>query len=281
MGTVEGCANKAKVIQVGAKQFETEALASIDRINEIRLREASGPATPPAEAEAQFAELVLGSKNPITADTLEFLLDPVDIGPLENEADWQRFLAKLRNQYRQFAVMFSNLDQGSLLGAPTVRTTILVLDPLIGQMSAFAQTMTNAPVEFVSERASLAARIENVRNGTQTDAQKRQALKAMRRELAELAAAEKEMNEGVIAQCLKTATLGRQLRGLIQDYDKLSIDNIADGLKEAFALANSLPGLNLRELQGQTTELLDEINQNPDLKKALDDALRGIPDSQR
>ena len=279
LGTVAACANKAKVIQAGAKQFEAEALVSIDKINAIRLREVSSPASTPAEAEAQFAKMILGSKSPITLEKLDFLLDPNDIGPLGNEAKWQQFLAKLRAQYRLFAAIFSNLDQGSLLSAPTVKEAIPVLDPLIGQMSAFAQVVTRAPVKFISERADLAVRIEAVRNNTQTEEQKRQDLSVLRQELVSLAAAEKEMNESVIAQCLKTATLGRELRGLLQDYDKLSIDGISNGLEEAFALANTIPGLNLEELQGQTTEFLDAINKDPELKKALDDALTRIPHS--
>ena len=273
LGCVAGCANKAKVIQVGAKQFEAEALASIDRIDEMRHREVAAPAITPAEADRQFADLVLGSQRPIDANTLEFLLDPNDIGPLQNEPEWQRFLARLRSQYRQFAAIFSNLDQGALLAAPKVKDAIPLLDPLIGQMSAFADIMTKAPVEFVGQRTALAARIEDVRMSGRTETQKRQALAQLRRELVELAAAETQMNEAVIAQCLKTATLGRQLRGLIQDYDKLSVDAIADGLQEAFAFANSLPGVDLQNLQGQTTELLDEINQDPELKTALDRAL--------
>ena len=279
LGTVAACANKAKVIQAGAKQFEAEALASIDKINAMRLREVSSPAPTPAEAEAQFAKNILRSTRPITDGMLDFLLDPNDIGPLGNEPKWQQFLAKLRTQYRQFAAIFSNLDQGSLLSAPAVKEAIPVLDPLIGQMSAFAHVVTRAPVKFVRERVDLAVRIEDVRNNTQTEEQKRRALRALHQELVKLAAAEKEMNAAVIAQCLKTATLGRQLRGLMQDYDKLSIDGIADGLKEAFAVANTISGLNLQELQGQATEFLDAINKEPDLKKALDEALARIPRS--
>lgn len=278
LGTLAACANKAKVIQAGAKQFEAEALASIDKIDEVRLREVSSPAPTPAEAEALFAANVLKSKKPITDKTLDFLLNPNDIGPLGDEAKWRQFLTKLRTQYRLFAAIFANLEQGSLLGTPTVKEAIPALDPLIGQVSAFARVMAKAPVKFVRERADLAGRIEDVRDSNQTEeAQKRQALMALRQELVTLAAAEKELNEAVIAQCLKTATLGSQLRGLMQDYDKLSIDDIADGLEEAFALANAIPGLNLQELQDQTTEFLEAINKEPDLKKALDEALEKIP----
>ena len=279
--TATGCANKAKLIQVGAKQFEAEALSSIDKIDEMRRREVAGPEIAPAEADRLFADHVLGSQKPIEADSLEFLLNPSDIGPLKNEPEWQRFLTKLRSQYRQFAAIFSKLDQGALLAAPKVKDAIPLLDPLIGQMSAFADIMAKAPVEFVGHRTDLAGRIEDVRGSEQTDEQKRQALKELRRELVELDRAETEMNEAVIAQCLKTATLGRQLRGLIQDYDKLSVDAIADGLQEAFAFANSLPGVNLQKLQAQTTELLEEINQDPELKQALDRALARTPTLKR
>ena len=277
LGAAGGCANKAKLIQAGAKQFEAEALASIDKLDEARLRETSIPAPAPGKAEEQFVNDVLNWEGSIGRKDLDQLLNPDDLGELESETEWQKLLATLRMQYREFAATFANLDQGFLPGAPTVKKAIPMLDPLIGQMSAFAQVMTQAPVEFLGERAALAGRLEDVRDSEQTEEEKHLVLGPLRRQLVKLTTAEKELNKAVIAQCLKTATLGYHLRGLLQDYGKLSIDDITDGLKEAFALTNAIPGSDPQELHGRVMEFMDKINKNPDLKKVLDESLGKIP----
>jgi hypothetical protein len=50
------CANKAKMIQVGATQFEAESLAAIERIDELRRKEIEATPLPPEKASAFFVQ---------------------------------------------------------------------------------------------------------------------------------------------------------------------------------------------------------------------------------
>lgn len=273
---VSACANKAKVIQTGAAQFNNEAQLAIDKIDELRRREVSLSPIGDAEAENVAVDLLMKSSRPIDQDTLEFLRKPGDLGPLSSEAGWLKFLAKLRSQYRAFAAVFSNLDKGSLFAGAPVEEAVGVLDPLVGQMAAFAKSMSEHPVTFVSERADLADQMEGVRESDAKDGVKRERFAELHRRLVAMADEENRLNEEATAQALKTARLGMELRGLLSEYNTLSVDDIAEGITKAFELADDIPGLDLAELQGETMVLLDQVNEDPGLKSALDDGFRTI-----
>lgn len=271
------CANKAKVIQAGAVQFEAQSLAAIERIDELRLRETSVTAPAPEVAADIFARLVEGSSGEITRPQLRVLENPDRLDLPRSEAAWQAFLAELRVQYTTFAAIFANLDKGSLFAAPSVEDAARVIEPLIGQMAAFAQSIGEHPAEFVRERAAIAAELEAVRDDVAlTPVQRRKDLSQLRQRLVSTAAEEERVTKEAIAQCLQSARLGVELRKLLLDYDRLTIDDLADGLKQAFALASVLPGLDLSTLKGDTDKLIEQIKGDPQLEGFLNTALAEI-----
>ncbi len=274
---LSACANKAKVIQAGAAQFQNESLAAIERIDELRRKETAAPALQPDEAVDTFVRAVEGSSGSIGRVHLRLLEDPgaLDLGA--SEAAWQAFLAELRTQYRTFASIFDSLDQGSLFAASAVREAVPLIDPLIGQMAAFASSIGENPAEFVRERAVIAVELEDVRDDASLTAQqRRKELTRLRLRLVELAAEEKRVTGEAIAQCLQAARLGKELRVLLEDFDNLSIDDLADGITHAFEVASVLPGLDLSTLRGETEKLIGEINSDEQLKGFLDTAIGKI-----
>jgi len=202
----------------------------------------------------------------------------------ESEAQWQAFLQKMRKQYTTFAATFASLDRGSLFAASDVEETIPILDKLLVQMTSFAKSIKENPAEFIRERSAIAAEIEQVykemRSSGTTDEKANSItdlkLLELERRLRKIYSAEKQITREAMEQALKAATLGTELRKLLVDYDKLSLDDIAEGLTIAFKLAAVIPGLDISGLKAQTEAIITDINKNEDLKTFFDEALSEI-----
>lgn len=270
-----GCANKAKLIQAGAAQFEAESLLAIEKIDELRRKETEAT-LPPAQASEFFVESIKKSTRPITRETLRVLLDPLKPGKLESEAQWQAFLQKMRLQYTTFAATFATLDKGSWFAAPQVKKAIPILDKLIAQMAAFARAIEKNPAEFIRERAGIAAEIEQVREVRPYTEATDLKLLDLERRLREVAAAEQQMTKDTTEQALKAATLGTELRQLLINYDKMSLDDLAEGLAIAFKLAAEIPGLDISGLKARTDELVGTIQSDESLSNLFNTALAEI-----
>ena len=171
-----GCAEKARTLQVGAAQFETESLAAIDRIDDLRRQELAAPPVSDAEAMANFVRFA-GNADVIREDS------------------------------------------------------------------------------------------------TIQDSEKRVRFEAQYRRLKEVEAEEARLTRAVMEQCLKAVIVGRELRSLIIRYDKLSVDDIANGLSTALSLAGQATGRDLSSLSNRTGEVVASINADPDLKVLLDTAI--------
>lgn len=280
MLTLGACAQKAKVIKAGATQFEAESLAAIEKIDELRRKEIEATPLQKEKASELFVEGVKKSTGPITLEQLRILINPLIVVVPQSEVQWQAFLQKMRLQYNTFADTFASLDKGSLLAASDVKETVPILDKLIAQMVAFAKLIQKNPAEFIRERAAIAAEMEQVRDAKPHTEVTDLTLLELERRLREIAATEERITRNTIEQALKAATLGSELRGLLVNFDKLSVDDIAEGLTYAFKLAGSIPGLNLSGLEARTNTLIAEINKNEGLKGFFDAALNEINEAR-
>jgi hypothetical protein len=273
---LSACANKAKMIQAGATQFEAESLTAIEKIDELRRKETEASPLPREKASALFVAAVKNSTGPITLKTLRIVSEPLKTEAPKSEAQWQAFLQKMRQQYNTFAATFASLDKGSWFAASEVKETIPILDKLIAQMVAFARSIQEHPAEFIRERAAIAAALEQVRETRPFTEVTDLKLLELERRLREIAAAEEQITRDTIEQALKAATLGTELRKLLVNYDKLSLDDIAEGLSIAFKLVAGIPGLDLSGLNAETDELIGEIKKDESLKGLFDTALLQI-----
>jgi hypothetical protein len=270
------CAQKAKMIQAGALQFEEESIAAIEKIDELRRKETEAAPLPPDKTSAFFVNSVKKSTQPITLKTLEILIAPLKTNAPKSEAEWQAFLQKMRRQYTTFAVTFANLDKGSLFAAPHVKEAIPILDKLIAQMAAFAASIRKNPAEFIRERAAIAAELEQVRDTTPHNETTDLKLLELERRLREVVANEEQITRDTIAQALKAVTLGVQLRALLEEYDKLSLNDIADGISTVFKVAGSVTGLNLSELKAELDDVITMIKKDGSLSELFETALSEI-----
>jgi hypothetical protein len=270
------CAQKAKLIKVGAAQFEVESLAAIQKIDELRLREITAAPLSEEKASEFFVEAVKKSTNPINLETLRLLLNPLKTQAPKSEAQWQAFLQTMREQYTLFASTFTMLDKGSLLAASEVRETIPILDKLIAQLAAIARSIAKHPAEFIRERAAIAAELEAVRETKPYNEVTDLKLRELESRLRKVALTEEQITRETIEQSLKAARLGTELRVLLENYDRLTLDDVAQGLSTAFRLVGDIPGLDLSGLKERTEALVTEIQRDESLKDLFDKALSEI-----
>ena len=144
-------------------------------------------------------------------------------------------------------------------------------------MAAFAQSIGDNPAEFVRDRADIAAELEDVRvDTTLTTEQRHKELARLRQRLVDISAEEARVTSEAVSQCLRAAHLGMGLKKLLNDYDKLSVDDISDGLRKAFEIASIVPGLDIGSLKGDTQNIIGEIKADPQLEGFLNKALENI-----
>jgi hypothetical protein len=270
------CAKKAKMIQVGATQFEAESLSAIDKIDEFRRKETEALPLSQEKASDFFVKGIKGSKKSITLEMLRTLINPLKTKAPESEAQWHAFLQKMRQQYTTFAATFASLDRGTLFAASDVKETIPILDKLIAQMAAFAKSIRDNPAEFIRERSAIAAELELVRDTIPYTEITNLKLLELERRLREIAVDEEQITHDTIEQALKAAILGTELRKLLVNYEKVSMDDITEGLSIAFKLAGGIPGVEFSRLQANTDALIASINSDESLKGFFDTALSEI-----
>jgi hypothetical protein len=272
-----GCANKAKLVQLGAEQFSEKSGTAIEKIDALRRAETAVTPIPPAKAEAKFVALVLKSNSPIDRKKLRLLTDPVRTKRVPNDAAWQTFIGTLRHHHDEFNRTFARLDQGSLLAAPKVKKAIPVLDRLMAQIVAFAGSIRKKPAEMTRERAGIAAEMEIIRDDQNRDTEAKKLLLAESyRRLRAVEAREQQMTRDVLEQSMQAVLIGRELRKLLQKYDQLSIDDIAESMSTALSIAGQVLGKDLSTLDQRTKNAIDTIKSDPDLSGFMNTALSEI-----
>ncbi len=270
------CASKAKLIQTGAAQFESESLAAIQKMDDLRQREIASPPMSSQKASEFFVKAVKNSTAPISDATLNILMEPTKINAGKSDAQWQSFLQKLRMQHSAFTDTFRSLDRGSMLGASRVGETVPVLDKLIGQMAAMASSIRKNPAAFIGERAAIAAELERVRGSRPYNDITDMKLLDIERRLRDVVAAENRASTETMGQTLKAVKIGTELRKLLVAYDNVTLDDIAEGLSEAFRLAGSIQGVDLSRLKAESDGIIMQINENSELKGFLAASLEEI-----
>lgn len=140
-------------------------------------------------------------------------------------------------------------------------------------MAAFAKILQANPTQLLARRARLASQIETaVRKDTPPN-EKRAELLQLREVLLGIIATEKKINDDAVAQALKAARMGLELRKLVINYDKLSLDDLLEGISFAFSSVGTITGRDLSNLQSKTDGIVAELTATPELKALVDAAL--------
>ncbi len=275
--SINGCAQKAKTIQVGAAQFETESLAAINKIDEVHVRELQATPLIQEQEISTFINFVKKSTNSISLDKLDTMLHPTDLNLEESEKKWQAFLQKHRTEYTLLTATFANLDKGSFFAKDSVEKTSPYINKLTANMAAFAKSIKENPPQFLRRWTELTEELEWVRDDTTlSDDVKELRYKDLRNKLILLETEEAQLEREVIEQCLKAAKLGISLKELVEKYNQLSLDDLSEALGIAFKVVGQLTGADLSSLQTNVDDIVNQIKGDAALTTLFDTGLHEI-----
>jgi hypothetical protein len=268
---------KASALRALAEQFRVESFAAIDKIQVALNKELEAPPRAPAQVSDEFVNIILSTNMPLKPDIIEKAINPdaISAGPAQDAR--KALMADLRNQYSSFAAIFDDLERGSYLAGDSVAKTSDLVAKLTEQMSAFAKHFSDNPVHLIQYEDALTVSIQKVRDdNTLTKEQKRDRLLALQDQWAQMRRDEESVNRETIEQCLKAAVLGVELRKRVNDYSKLSIDDLQNITAAAFRTAGSLTGKDLSSLTKEADSVFAKIQGDPVWQSSANSVLAQI-----
>lgn len=278
-----GCtAQKARALRNGAVQFKTEALAAVKLIDKtIDLEHAPEPRSR-SGADSEFAKSIIdimNNKGEITAEAVDFARDPysVSVDPETEEAQ-QQLVTSLYEQYSAFGDAFTDLEQGFLFSADAVEAAGPTAKRLTAQLVVFANVWSKTPPRFIQRRAALLIRLENAAADEDLSTeQKRKLLFELNEDWGKLLDEEVAAQRTVVEQCLKAATIGRQVQGMIADFNNVSLEDIQNFVAFAFQQAGQLTGADFSSLSERSATLFKELRDDPVWSESIEIALANWP----
>lgn len=279
--TLNGCSPERRaILRLTALNFQTQATEAIAATKVIY------QLTPNARPENQRREVLV--RRLLTDPNLDFG-DPEAINKIigqilgispaipnpVNEA-----LDDLRQEYVVAAETFTNLEQAGLLGTeskavasaaePARRLTVKML--LLAEM-----IRQNPPSPKNANRVWIFYQFAQLRTryaSATTDAERRQIIETANQLLDQLFTINAEETTIVCqatAKLLLTAQTGAQLSALIEDYDRLSLNEIVAKITTALGIASSLSGRDLTSVNSKITEIQTSIQKDAALKRILNE----------
>jgi len=279
--TLNGCSPERRaILRLTALNFQTQATEAIAATKVIYQLTAN------ARPENQRREVLV--RRLLTDPNLDFGnpeainkiigqilgISPAIPNPV-NEA-----LDDLRQEYVVAAETFTNLEQAGLLGTeskavasaaePARRLTVKML--LLAEM-----IRQNPPSPKNANRVWIFYQFAQLRTryaSATTDAERRQIIETANQLLDQLFTINAEETTIVCqatAKLLLTAQTGAQLSALIEDYDRLSLNEIVAKITTALGIASSLSGRDLTSVNSKITEIQTSIQKDAALNRILNE----------
>ncbi|MBD2100804.1 hypothetical protein [Leptolyngbya sp. FACHB-261] len=283
-----GCTpEKARALQGAVVQFKIESLAAIEDIEEMHRRELAPPPRPESEVRESFIRNVLNYNESLNPEIVELALDPdaVALNP-QSQAQWNAFMDDLRTQYSTFAGIFDDLESGSFVAAEAVKSSAEHAQMLTLQMAAFAAALDKNPPILIQYRSAIVTELDALREQyqknqrqirrarSQNNSATLERLQANNRELEQqtgvlmdrwkqVKADEQELLQTTMAQCLKTATLGKDLTQLINTYETLNLNDINSAVAGILNTVAGITGRDYNSLRARSATVLNAIQESP------------------
>ncbi len=269
IGLMMGCAGKARTLRVAAAQFKVESISAVNAIDEMRKKEVAPPEKTPAEAAAVFENNALDSKSPVTLERIKLWEDPnaVELNP-ETKKAWSEFIDNMRLQYTTFAGIFDEIQEASFTGGKIVKKGAPYIEKLTAQLLYFAQSIQRNPPILLQKRSALMAELQTIKDNDAGEIDKRRELSAWRDRWLALDVEERAIERETAEQCLKAALIGKEIQTQILNYDKLSLNDITEGLAAVIGVAGAVSGRDLSHIQSQVDGVVAEIDKDPVWKEA-------------
>jgi hypothetical protein len=279
--TLSGCSPERRaILRLTALNFQTQATEAIAATKVIY------QLTPNARPENQRREVLI--RRLLTDPNLDFGypeqinkmisqtlgLSPSIPNPV-NEA-----LDDLRQEYVVAEETFTNIEQAGLLGTESnaVKRAAEPARQLTVKMVLLAEMIRqNPPSPKSSDRVWIFYQFEQLRTRyalATSDAERRKIIESANQFLDQLFTINTEETTLVCqatAKLLLTAQTGAQLSALIEDYDRLSLDEVVAKITTAFGIASSLSGRDLTTVNTKITEIQTTIKKDKVLNQILNE----------
>lgn len=277
--SIGGCMAKARTLHVAVTDFKNESVAAVDAIDTMWRAEIAPPPLSPAAATDAFAERVMALEEPVTGETLPIVLDPYALGAAERkqlEQRWSAFLGDLRMQYVTFAAIFDNVERASFTGRDEIEQAKPYVEKLTAQLAYFAKSIGDNPPRLVQHRGALLARLNALQGGDASEVETRQQLAQWRDDWLAMEAAENDLRDRTIKQCVKAAIIGKTVRDQIDAYGDLTQADLLEAINLGLQLAQSATGNDFAGLRGRIDEITQSIQADPAWNNSVNEILGQI-----
>ncbi|MDG5816139.1 hypothetical protein QA601_13680 [Chitinispirillales bacterium ANBcel5] len=219
---ISGCTKeKAEAIKNLSLIFREEASESLNQIKTIILKSVEMPAQ---DVGAVVKDLE--SIRALNDEKLTFLIDEAGSSN-SNLRNINQELQSLEEHYYLFASIFSSLPQGHLFASDAIERAQKYSKALTIRMINLADDLHRGSIQ-VRSNAKRIALIEQINDAKKidNDSLRRKKLEVYAQEIIAVAKEEKQIKERAIIQCLKTASIGKELYRLIENYRDMDIQQI-------------------------------------------------------
>ncbi len=276
---LNGCSpEKARSLQASALQFRNESLAAITAIDTLRKRELEAPPRSPSDIRQTFISNILNSSVELNSRTIDLAIDPYRV---PSTTDWDTFIQELKLQYEQFADIFDSLDRKPNVSREELKKAGNHARSLTIQMALFAQSLSENPPLFTQYRTRTLVKFRKVRRDYQAlqsrisiNASDRDSLQVRKSDLENqtgellnewqnIQQEERALMESTVAQCLRAATIGKQVIEAADRYDDLDVSQLNSLIPTLFTTASSFTGKDYKTLQLKSTRLVTDLQNDP------------------
>ncbi len=276
---LNGCSpEKARSLQASALQFRNESLAAITAIDTLRKRELEAPPRSPSDIRQTFISNILNSSIELNSRTIDLAIDPYRS---PSSTDWDTFIQELKLQYEQFSDIFDSLDRKPNVSRDELKKAGGHARSLTIQMALFAQALSDNPPIFTQYRTRTLVKFRKVRREYQALQSRiavggadRDALQSRKSDLENqtgellnewqaIQQEERALLESTVAQCMRAATIGKQVIEAADRYDDLDISQLNALIPSLFTTASSFTGKDYKTLQLKSTNFVMDLQRDP------------------
>ena len=273
-----GCSvEKARALQGAALQFRNESFTAIEAIDTMRKRELEAPPKSNTEIRQAFISRILTSRAEVSGEVIDFAIDPYQ---LPKAPEWDAFIRDLRSQYEGFSEIFEKLDSRSTVSQEEVKKSAEYARTLTVQMALLAKAISDNPPLLVRHRTTTIVKLRTIKREYQSVTAKLKAGESqaaliqrkaelenqtgeMLGEWQQIKQEEQRLLETTVAQCMKAATIGKDVIETAKHYDDLDLSQLNALVPRALAATSLWTGRNYTSLRAKATQLVLEVQTDP------------------
>ena len=270
---LSGCSpEKARSLQASALQFRNESLTAITAIDTLRKRELEAPPRTESDIRQTFISNILNSSIDLNSRNIDLAIDPYRA---PNSTEWDDFVQDLKLQYEQFADIFDNLDRKPAVSRDEMKKAGEHARKLTIQMALIAKALSDNPPILTQYRTRTIVKLRKVRrdyqtlqlnsdnNATQRKTDLENQTGELLNEWRSIQQDERILLETTVTQCMRAATMGKQVIEAAEHYDDLDISQLNGLIPTLFTTASSFTGKDYKTLQLKATRIVNDLQTDP------------------